>query len=122
MSGGLAMQMRLDLARLAQRHRVAPTNSCALPLAEPASRPVLITGIACADTIDQERMRFRSRSLTFLPWRLPPLLFRHREPAGEILKLAYDARGRLLVEARVDHPEARRCSGLSVAATIQRTR
>jgi len=54
----------------------------------------------------------------FLPWRPPPLLFRHREPAGEILSLAYDARGRLLVDARVDHVEARRCSGLSVAATI----
>jgi YD repeat-containing protein len=65
-------------------------------------------------------MRFRSRSLTFLPWRLPPLLFRHREPAGEILSLDYDARGRLIVDARIDHPEARRCSGLSVAATIQR--
>jgi hypothetical protein len=46
------------------------------------------------------------------------LLFRHREPAGEILSLAYDTRGRLLVDARVDHVEARRCSGLSVAATI----
>lgn len=49
-----------------------------------------------------------ARALTFLPWRLPPLLIRHRESAGEILNLAYDARGRLLVEARVDHVEARR--------------
>jgi YD repeat-containing protein len=47
---------------------------------------------------------------------LPPLLIRHRESAGEILSLAYDARGRLLVEARVDHVEAKRCSG--VATTI----
>jgi hypothetical protein len=38
----------------------------------------------------------------------------------QILKLEYDARGRLVVDARVDHVEARRCSGLSVAATIQR--
>jgi YD repeat-containing protein len=118
MTGGLAMKLKLELAQLAQRHRVTPTISCALPLAAPASRPVLISGIAASTTVDQDRMRFRSRALVFLPWRLPPLLFRHREPAGEILKLDYDARGRLLVEARVDHVEARRCSGLSLAATI----
>jgi YD repeat-containing protein len=120
MSGGQALKLRLELAQLAQRHCVIPTLSRAMPLAAPASRPVLISGIAAANTIDQERMKFRPWSLTFLPWKPPPLLFRHHEPAGEILKLAYDARGRLLVEARVDHPEARRCQGLSVAATIER--
>ena len=55
-----------------------------------------------------------------MPWKPPPLLFRHREPAGEILKIEYDARGRLIVDGRVDHLEARRCNGLSVAATIHR--
>jgi hypothetical protein len=110
--------MRLELAQLAQRHRVAPTLSCALPLASPSSRPILISGIAAADTIDQERMRFAPHALMFLPWKLPKLLFRHRENAGEILSLEYDKHGRLIMDARVDHPEARRCGGLSVAATI----
>jgi hypothetical protein len=52
--------------------------SIALPLHLPSPRSVLITGVACADSIDQERMRFAPRSLTFLPW-MPPLLYRHRD-------------------------------------------
>jgi hypothetical protein len=120
MSGqGLAFRMRLELSQLARRHRVEPKLSCALPLADPHPRPVIISGMAMSCSVDQERMRFRPWSLSYLPWRPPQLLFRHKEPAGEILKLRDDAKGRLVIEARVDHPEARRCAGLSVAATIE---
>jgi hypothetical protein len=120
MSGGLAMKMRLELAQLSRRYRFAPGLSCALPLAEPSGCPAWITGIASSPTVDQERMLFRSYSLSFLPWKPPPLLYRHREPAGKIQSIAYDSKGRLIITARVDHPEARRCNGLSVAATIKR--
>ena len=116
----LAMKMKLELNSLARRHRTASGISCALPLAAPSNRSVLITGIASSPTIDQERTKFRPYALNFLPWKLPPLLFRHKEPAGLIENLAYDRQGRLIIDARVDHPEARRCGGLSVAATIER--
>ena len=119
MTPGLAMKMKLELSSLARRHRVEPKLSIALPLHPPSPRSVLVTGVACADSIDQERMRFAPRSLTFLPWKLPPLLYRHRDLAGEIERLVWDG-GRLLLEGRVDHVEGRRCNGLSIAATIQR--
>jgi hypothetical protein len=115
----LAFKMRLELAQLARRHRPAPSLTCTLPLAPLSDRSVRITGIASSPTIDQDRMLFRSHSLTFLPWKPPPLLYRHREPAGEIETIEYDSRGRLIISARVDHAEARRCNGLSVAATIK---
>ena len=70
MTSGLAMKMKLELSSLARRHRVEPKLSIALPLHLPSPRSVLITGVACADSIDQERMRFAPRSLTFLPWKL----------------------------------------------------
>lgn len=120
MSGGLAMKMRLELSQLARRHGVTPGISCALPLADPSARPVTISGIAAAPTVDQERMAFAPHALMYLPWKLPRLMFRHREPAGQVLSLAYDAHGRLILDARVDHPEGRRTNGLSVCATIQR--
>jgi hypothetical protein len=96
MSGGLAMQMKLDLVRLARRHGVEPQPSCALPFADPPPRPVLISGVAVSCSIDQERMKFRPWSLVYLPRKPPPLLFRHREVAGEILKIGDDAKGRVL--------------------------
>lgn len=119
MGAGLAMKMRLELGYYARRHGVPSANPINLPMAPPSERPIIITGIAASDRVDNERMAFRPFSLTYLPWRLPPLLFRHREPAGTILKLAYDKFGRLIIDARVDHEEARRCNGLSVAATIE---
>ena len=115
MTDALAFKMRVELAQLSRRHGVTPGISCALPLAPPSSRPILISGVASAATIDQERMKFRPWSLGFLPWKPPPLLFR-----GEILEIRHDSHGRVIVQARVDHAEARRCSGLSVAATIER--
>ena len=120
MTSGLAMKCRLDLALLARRHNTEPKLSCALPLYPPSDRAVMITGIASSASIDQERMLFRGWSLNFLPWRPPPLLFRHREVAGEIEHIEHDAKGRLIVQARVDHSEAKRCGGLSVAATIRK--
>ena len=45
---------------------------------------------------------------------LPPLRFKHGEVAGEILSLRYLS-SELRIEARVDHPEARRCPAFSVA-------
>jgi hypothetical protein len=120
MTTGLAMKMRVELAALARRHGTPPHAAHQLPLHPPSSRPVHICGIAASNSLDNERMKFRPWALSFLPWRPPPLLFRHREPCGEITKIWHDERGRVRIEARVDHAEAKQCQGLSVAATIQR--
>jgi hypothetical protein len=81
---GLAMKMKLELSQLARRHRVEPVVSCALPLAPPSPRPVMITGIAATEAIDQERMCFASRSLMFLlaatALVIPPSRARRRDP------------------------------------------
>jgi hypothetical protein len=120
MANALAMRMKLELAQLARRHRVGPQLSCALPLAPPVNYPVRIDGIAVSNTLDQERMRFRAFCPSFNPYAPPPLLFRHnhKQPAGAILGIRHDDRGRLIISARVDHHEAARCQGFSIAATI----
>jgi hypothetical protein len=101
---GMALQIKSELAALARRHRTPPAIPCLLPLAPPSSGPVRITGIAA---------RYK-----FCTWKLPPLLYRHREPAGEITFIGHDTLGRLVISARVDLPDARRCEGLSIAATV----
>jgi len=50
------MKMKLELSQLARRHRLEPVLPCALPLASPSPRSVMITGIAAADTIDQHAL------------------------------------------------------------------
>jgi hypothetical protein len=117
-TSGLAMKMRVELAQLAHRHGTVPPISCALPLAPATAYPLSIVGVAVSNSVDQVRTRFRPWCPTFMP-KPPPLLFRHQDPAGEIESIEHDQKGRLIIRARVDHPEARRCRGLSVCATIE---
>jgi hypothetical protein len=115
-----ALAMQLELKRLALKHG-ATSEPCILPLTEPASpHDLIIEGFAATCDVDRSRMKFRPWAFTVIPWEpLPPLLFRHGRPAGKLLEMRHDDRGRLFVRALVTDPEAKRCGGLSVAATVQ---
>jgi hypothetical protein len=81
----------------------------------------LVSGLAATTAIDLKRMAFRAYAFDNVgTWvrQLPPLLFRHGEPAGTIDSLYYDAVGNLRITATVTHSEAARCGGFSVGATI----
>ncbi|MET3334601.1 MULTISPECIES: hypothetical protein [Bradyrhizobium] len=115
-----ALQMQLELKRLALRHGATETASHIHPLQPATDHDLIFVGLAATSDIDQARMRFRPWCFSFLPWqKLPPLLFRHSEPAGELLEMSHDDRGNLAVRARVSHSLAKRCSHFSVAATVQ---
>ena len=119
---GQALRMRLQLARLAVRHGVAPAPLRIEPLSAPTDTAMQLAGIAAANSVDSERLRFRPYAFllpSMLKQPAPPLLYRHRAPAGHITVLEYDDRGRLVVTAVVVHPEARRCSHFSVCAHIR---
>jgi hypothetical protein len=91
------------------------------PLHPPSERPMILSGIAAACSVDKERLRWRPWAFV-LPARhqpLPPLKYRHGEDAGCIDKLYYDDRGALRIVATVDHPEGRRCGFFSVACSVQ---
>jgi hypothetical protein len=114
-----ALAMQLELKRLALQYGVT-SEPCILPLTEPAApHDLIIEGFAATCDVDRSRMKFRPWAFTLLPWEpLPPLLFRHGRPAGRLLEMRHDDRGRLFVRALVTDSEAKRCGGLSVAATI----
>lgn len=64
-------------------------------------------------------MRFRRFSLSWLPWRLPELLYRHQAGAiGTVDALEWTPAG-LRVTCTTDHPAAKLCGAFSVSATIQ---
>jgi hypothetical protein len=88
-------------------------------LLEPVDHDVMITGFASTPDRDRQFMKFRSRSL-FWPRKEIPLRYCHGEEAGTIEELHYDGHGRLLVCARVNHPQARRAPAFSVAATVEK--
>ena len=107
--------------QLVQRHSIKPIERPALPLLPPLACPQIVEAIASSADIDAERMSFARGSLSWpedLSWL--PLLVRHDagRPAGRILDLRLDSNGRLCIRAQVDDPEARRMSGISIAATV----
>jgi hypothetical protein len=118
---GEALKMRYQLCELARRHRIPdPAPIATVPLLEPVEHDLIVEGLAATPDVDRHRMKFRPWCFSFLPWeKLPPLRYRHAEPAGELEDMRFDERGRLLVRARVTHPEAKRCSHFSVAALIE---
>jgi hypothetical protein len=107
--------------QLVQRHSIKPIERPALPLLPPLVCPQIVEAIASSADIDAERMSFARGSLSW-PEDLSqlPLLVRHDagRPAGRILDLRLDSNGRLCIRAQVDDPEARRMSGISIAATV----
>src|SRR3954447_9919121 len=115
-----ALGMQLVLRKLMARHNVIPEPHI-VPLLEPVDHDMILSGFASTDDLDLMQQKFRKWAFTlgrFEP--LPPLLFRHGEPAGEILELHNDDSGRLVIRARVTHPLAKRCSHFSVGATVQK--
>lgn len=115
------MAMRLQLAQLARKYRRVDLTP-ALPLLAPVHGDLIIDGLASPATIDREHTKFASYCWTPIP-RSVPLLYRHdkNRVAGEILRLEATEAG-LRVQARVTDPDAKRCQGLSVAATVQQYR
>jgi hypothetical protein len=118
---GLALKMRLDLARLARDRGVknVPSVEHSFPLLPPSSGPVIVEGVAAATSIDRQRMRLAPFAFGLLI-RHPPLLWRHNPDirAGRILDLRYDEDGALLIRAEVSHPLAVRCGAFSIAGRI----
>ena len=123
MTIGLAFRMRAELARLSVRHGFAARPGV-IPLSAPVDGVQVFEGIAAAISIDNERVRFRPYAIA-LPGMLrqpnPPLLFRHdrNQVAGEVIELTHKSDGSLGIRCLVDHEEAKRCGGFSVAASIQ---
>jgi hypothetical protein len=114
--------MQVELRRLAQRHRVRLDEPRILPLAAPIDGDVLVEGIVSNGDVDLSRQRVRPWGLT---WNDPvPLLVRHNvnEPAGELLELRYDDRGRLIAQAKVSHPFGKRCPAFSLAVSVSEWR
>ena len=102
-----ALRMRLELARLRDRHGIAP-EPVQIPLSMRSDGPVILEGLAAHTSVDLDRMRLRGYAFqTLLPWEAkPPLLFRHdpAQPAGTIESLDYDSAGNLAIRARVEPP------------------
>ncbi|AJA61041.1 MULTISPECIES: hypothetical protein [Bradyrhizobium] len=121
---GEAFQMRVQLAKLASRYKIAPRPTL-IPLTAPVDHALTVDGLASTTDIDLERTKFRAYAfcnpcLLFKGRELPPLLYKHDEsqPAGKIESLTYDARGNLKISAHVTHELAKRCGAFSIRAYI----
>lgn len=121
---GEAFQMRVQLAKLASRHKIAPRPTI-IPLTAPVDHALTMDGLASTTDIDLERTKFRAYAfcnpcLLFKGRELPPLLYKHDEsqPAGKIESLTYDAEGNLKIRAHVTHELAKRCGAFSIRAYI----
>ena len=114
---GAALRMQLEIKRLRDRWRTPPVPLITLPLAPSSTKDVIVQGYASTPTVDAARQLIRPYALSWLPRRLPPLLYRHGEEAGIIESLEYDDDRRLCITARVSHDVAKRCMGFSVGAT-----
>jgi hypothetical protein len=116
---GQALQMRLQLAQLAQKHRPPQTQPVIVPLLPPVDHDLIFEGYASTPDIDAERMRFAARCWMPIKKQNVPLFFRHDKSqiAGKIEDLRIDEKG-LYVRALVTHPDARRCNAFSIGATI----
>lgn len=136
MKHGQALRMRVELARLANRHRALSPEKTGIVQAgssflsshhsvsdivfpSPCHVPAILDGYASTPDIDLERVKFRPYCLGWRPWRLPPLYYRHdtSRVVGEISELYYD-NGQLRVRATVTDDNAARCGAFSIAATI----
>jgi len=112
MTAGLAMQMKLDLARLAVTHGIA-TKPVTVPLSAPTDGPMTLTGLASTIDVDLTRQKFRGWAfdnpcLLLKGHPRPPLLYKHdpEQIAGTITHLVYDDRGQLRISADVSHERA----------------
>ena len=114
---GEAFTMRLQLARLMQRHQVAPEPHHPIAPLAPVDHDVIVEGYCAPAVVDRERTKFAPHC--WMPFqREIPLLYRHQgQPVGEVQEVRCDDRG-LYVRALVTDPAAKLCPFFSVAATI----
>ena len=113
--------MNKALSELMQRHAVELAASQAVPLSEPASGPMLLSGLASTLDVDAERVAFAPFAFgTPLPDGVA-LCFDHHgdQRAGRIELLGYDAQGALTIRAYVDHLQAVRCNAFSVSGDVE---
>src|SRR5437899_466936 len=111
--------LRVEMARLALKHRVTPVTRAPLPLLPAVTVPQIVSGLAASPHLDSDRMSFQPGALS---WPAPdhvPLLVRHdaNRIAGKIISLDYRD-GELYVSARVDDLDAARMPAFSVTATV----
>ena len=116
-----ALEMRVRISRLMRRHSVV-SDPLSIPLAPPTDHAQVLEGYASTTDLDLDRVKIRPYAFGWplLIREMPPLYHKHdaSQVAGEIEDLSYDDRGNLLVRARVDHPQARRCGAFSIGATV----
>lgn len=122
MSTGAALAMKLKLRTLMQRHRIQ-CNPVKIPLFDSVEPDMLMEGYCSTDDIDLDRCKFRSYAFGFplrRQYRDVPLLYRHdpKQVAGTLDDCEYDDFGNLCVWCTVTHPEAKRCGGFSIGATV----
>lgn len=109
MSGDFSAALR----RLHERHHVRPAFKAVHPAV--ADGPQIVSGIVSSSAaMWPERVRIADHAFTgALKRQLPPLLYRHREVAGELMEWGYDGRD-LRVTARVDLAAAWTANGFSL--------
>ena len=117
---GQALRMRTELAALMRRHNVVQVPH-SIALAPPSACPMVLRGLASTGDLDFDRCRFAPHAFGLVRKSKTRLLYQHdpNQVAGEVLNLSYDPHGNLLIEARADHPVARRCNGFSVGGRIR---
>ena len=118
---GSALKLKFELAELGRRHNVKPVPHT-LPLAPPTGCSMLVKGSASTGDVDFDPLSNsrHSRSACCASRRSGSCTRMTRTKLRARLKeLSYDAHGRLMIEARVDHLEARRCNGFSVGGRVR---
>lgn len=118
-TGIVALDMRLELKREADKFGYVP-DSITIPLSkEFPNAPTIVHGFASTTDLDLERVQMRRYAFGLMPDINIPLLYKHREvePAGSIRQLMYKD-GALWIEALVTHPVAKRCGAFSISAKV----
>ena len=90
MTTGLALKLKLELARLRAEHGLADrAEPLVLPLTEASVGPMIFEGRAATSDVDRERMKFQPFCFGMVSARNVRLLYRHdaTQVAGEIEEL-----------------------------------
>jgi hypothetical protein len=115
---GTAFKMKIELAKLIQKHGMTPRPFTPAPLRPAIDCDVSVEALAAPATVDREFMKFGAHC--WMPFKKDiPLLFRHQpdRPVGKVQDIKSTDDG-LFVRALVTDSEARRCPYFSVTATV----
>jgi hypothetical protein len=120
---GLGLKLRINAARLTERHGGVPAGAASLPLFDPVPGPVCVRGVAAATSVDSQRTAFSPGCFGFrFDLKAIAVLYRHdvARIVGTLDELTYSPKGDLIAQATIDDPDAARCPAFSVGATIIR--